>query len=193
MSKQVTIYCASSPKVPQIYFDAAEELSRLLIESGYAIRYGGGAKGLMGIIADTALKYRGTITGVIPGFMIDVEWEHKGVTEMIHVKTMHQRKELLIENTDAVIALPGGTGTLEELFEVMSWKKLGRFPHPIVLLNTNNYYDSLIEMCNRMVKESFMRPQHESIWSVVSKPSEVIPAILGAKPWGPQVINFASV
>ncbi len=193
INKQVTIYCASSPKVPQVYFDAAEELTRYLVEAGYGIRYGGGAKGLMGIVADTALKQGGKITGVIPGFMIDVEWEHKGVSEMIHVKTMHQRKELLIHNTEAVIALPGGIGTLEELFEVMSWKKLGQFPHPIVLLNTNGYYDPLIEMSKRMVNGSFMRPEHENIWKVVSEPNQVIPAILNAEPWGPQVIHFASV
>lgn len=193
MDKQVTIYCASSPKVPKIYFDAAEALTQLLIVAGYGIRYGGGAKGLMGIIADTALKYGGHITGIIPEFMIDVEWEHKGVTEMIHVKTMHQRKELLIRETQAVIALPGGTGTLEELFEVMSWKKLGQFPHPIVLLNTNGYYDPLIEMSKRMVDESFMRPEHEDIWKIVTEPNQVIPAILNTQPWGPQVIKFASV
>jgi len=193
MNKQVTIYCASSPKVPKIYFDSAEELTRLLVEAGYGIRYGGGAKGLMGIVADTALEFGGKITGIIPRFMIDVEWEHKGVTEMIHVKTMHQRKELLIDGTQAVIALPGGIGTLEELFEVMSWKKLGQFPHPIILLNTNNYYDPLIEMSKRMVDESFMRSEHNHLWKVVSEPSEVVPAILATNPWGPQVINFASV
>jgi uncharacterized protein (TIGR00730 family) len=193
MNKQVTIYCASSPKVPKIYFDAAEELTRLLVEADYGIRYGGGAKGLMGIIADTVLACGGKITGVIPRFMIDVEWEHKGVIEMIHVNTMHQRKELLIENTHAVIALPGGIGTLEELFEVMSWKKLGQFPHPIILLNTNGYYDPLIEMSNRMVDESFMRPEHGHIWKVVSEPRDVIPTILDTELWGPQVINFASV
>lgn len=193
MSKQVTIYCASSPKVPKVYFDAAAELTKLLVDAGYGIRYGGGAKGLMGIIADTALERGGEITGIIPRFMIDVEWEHKGVTEMIHVTTMHQRKELLIENTQAVIALPGGTGTLEELFEVMSWKKLGQFPHPIVLLNTNGYYDPLIEMSQRMVDESFMRPEHNHLWKVVTDASEVVPAILAADLWGPQVITFASV
>lgn len=193
MNKQVTIYCASSPRVPAIYFEAAEALTRLLVASGYGIRYGGGAKGLMGMVADTTLQLGGTITGIIPGFMIDVEWEHKGVSKMIHVKTMHERKELLIHDTQAVIALPGGTGTLEELYEVMSWKKLGQFPHPIILLNTKGYYDPLLEMSKRMVQESFMRPEHEQLWTVVSEPEQVIPAILDAEPWGPQVINFASV
>ena len=193
MNKQVTIYCASSPKVPAIYFEAAEEITRLLVESGYGIRYGGGAKGLMGTVADTALKLGGSITGIIPRFMIDVEWEHKGVSKMIHVKTMHERKELLIRDTQAVIALPGGTGTLEELYEVMSWKKLGQFPHPIILLNTKGYYDPLLEMSKRMVQESFMRPEHEQLWTVVAEPAQVIPAILDAESWGPQVINFASV
>lgn len=192
MEKQVTIYCASSQNISSLYFDAAEELTLFLVEAGYTIRYGGGARGLMGTVADTVLKNGGKITGVIPRFMIDVEWEHKGVTEMIHVNSMHERKEILIRETTAVIALPGGTGTLEELFEVMSWKKLGLFPHPIVLLNTNGYYDPLIEMSKKMVDESFMRPEHEHIWKVVSHPFQVIPAILEAEPWGPQVIKFAS-
>jgi len=191
--KQVTIYCASSPKVPDVYFNAAQELTRLLVVSGYGIRYGGGAKGLMGIIADTVIELEGNITGIIPGFMIDVEWEHKGVREMIHVKTMHERKELLIKDTHAVIALPGGTGTLEELYEVMSLKKLGLFPHPIILLNTNGYYNPLIEMTQKMVDEFFMRPEHGQMWKVVNEPSEVIPAILESEHWGPEVIQFASV
>lgn len=191
--KQVTIYCASSPKVPDVYFNAAQELTRLLVASGYGIRYGGGAKGLMGIIADTVIELKGNITGIIPGFMIDVEWEHKGVREMIHVKTMHERKELLIKDTHAVIALPGGTGTLEELYEVMSLKKLGQFPHPIVLLNTNGYYNPLIQMTQKMVNEFFMRPEHGQMWKVVNEPHQVIPAMLESEPWGPGVIQFASV
>lgn len=123
--QNITIYCASSPAVPQKYFDAAAAATRILVEAGYGILYGGGATGLMGCVADTVLACGGHIKGIIPRFMIDVEWEHKGVKDMVHVSTMHARKELLIKDTSAVLALPGGNGTLEELYEVLSLKKTG--------------------------------------------------------------------
>lgn len=193
MEKWVTIYCASSPGIPQVYFDEAKKLASNLVKSGYGIIYGGGAVGLMGAIADSVLENGGRIKGIIPRFMIEVEWEHKGVQDMVHVDSMHQRKQLLIENTSAVIALPGGSGTLEELYEVVSLKKLGMFPHPIVLLNTNNYFDPLIEMAERMARENFMRKEHLSMWSAAQRPEEVVEIIENTDKWGPEVIKFAAV
>lgn len=193
MIKNITIYCASSPGVPLHYFEAAKAVTALLVNHGFGVRYGGGAVGLMGTVADTVLKLNGNITGIIPKFMIDVEWEHKGVKNMIHVTSMHERKALLIQDSSAVLALPGGSGTLEELYEVVSLKKLGFFPHPIILLNTNGYYDPLIEMAQKMADENFMRPEHLNIWSVANTPEEVIEAIDKHEPWGPEVINFAAV
>jgi uncharacterized protein (TIGR00730 family) len=193
MSKIATIYCASSPGIPRKYFDATEKVTELLVKQGYGIRYGGGAVGLMGAVADTALKFNGRITGIIPYFMLEVEWEHKGVKDMIHVDSMHRRKELLIEGTSAIITLPGGSGTLEELYEVVSLKKLGRFPHPIILLNIDGYYNPIIEMANRMAEEKFMRNEHLNIWTVVNTPEEVISSIDSHEPWGPEVIQFAAV
>jgi len=193
MQKQVTIYCASSPGIPSKYFEAAEELTKLLINSGYGIIYGGGATGLMGKVADTVLMLKGSIKGVIPSFMLEVEWVHTGVKEMIQVEDMRKRKALLIENTSAVIALPGGTGTLEELYEVVTLKKLGMFPHPIVLLNTDGYYNPLKEMAEKMAAESFMQNEHLDMWEIVDSPHQVLKSIAHQKPWGPEVINFAAV
>ena len=182
-TKQVTIYCASSNKIPQEYFTQAEEMTRILVEAGYGIRYGGGEIGLMGVVANTALKHNGHVTGIIPHFMSEREWEHKGVSDMIRVDTMHQRKELLIKDSCAVIALAGGTGTLDELFDVLSLKKLGQYPHPVILLNTNDFYRPLIELAERMADEKFIRNVHLKLWTVISSPKDIIKAVEGSESW----------
>jgi uncharacterized protein (TIGR00730 family) len=109
------------------------------------------------------------------------------------VETMHKRKELMVQGSAGILALPGGTGTLEELFEVMSLKKLGQYPHPIVVLNTNGYYDGLLQQTRKMVEERFMRPVHNEMWTIVDHPEEVVPAIENAKPWDEDAIRFAGV
>lgn len=191
--KKIAVFCASSPKVPEVYFDAARDVSAALVKAGYGIIYGGGALGLMGAFADEALKNNGVITGIIPRFMVDVEWEHKDVEDMIHVETMHKRKELMVQGSAGILALPGGTGTLEELFEVMSLKKLGQYRHPIVVLNTNGYYDGLLQQTRKMVEEKFMRPIHNEMWSIVDRPEEVVAALENTKLWDENAIGFASV
>lgn len=188
----VTIFCASSKKVDKIYFDAAIELANSLLGENITIRYGGGAVGLMGAIANRFIEKNGKIVGIIPEFMVKVEWAHPDVTNLIVVNDMHERKKLLIEGTDAVIALPGGSGTLEELMEVFSLKRLGKFLKPIVLLNTNGFYNPLESFINQMVEEKFMRVEHQKIWTIVNEPAEVIPAIKNAQQWDPDSINFAS-
>lgn len=191
--KSIAVFCASSPQVPEVYFEATRDVSIALIEAGYGIIYGGGAIGLMGALADEALKLKGQITGIIPRFMVDVEWQHKDVEDMIHVETMHKRKELMVQRSSGILALPGGTGTLEELFEVMSLKKLGQYPHPIVVLNTGGFYDGLMELTRKMVDEKFMRPVHNEMWTVVERPEEVVPAIRKGKPWDSDAIRFAAL
>ncbi|WP_462318043.1 LOG family protein [Marinilabilia sp.] len=191
--KNIAVFCASSPKVPEIYFEDARKVSASLVKAGYGIIYGGGGAGLMGAVADEALRYKGCIKGIIPGFMVDVEWEHKDVEDMVHVETMHKRKELMVQQSAGIVALPGGTGTLEELFEVMSLKKLGQYPHPIVVLNTGGYYDGLLALTSKMVEERFMRPVHNEMWTIVNTPEEVVPAIKNAKPWGEDSIRFAAL
>lgn len=191
--KNIAVFCASSPKVPKIYFEDARKVSASLVKAGYGIIYGGGGAGLMGAVADEALRHKGCIKGIIPGFMVDVEWEHKDVEDMVHVETMHKRKELMVQQSAGIVALPGGTGTLEELFEVMSLKKLGQYPHPIVVLNTGGYYDGLLALTSKMVEERFMRPVHNEMWTIVNTPEEVVPAIKNAKLWGEDSIRFAAL
>ncbi|KAB2870969.1 MAG: TIGR00730 family Rossman fold protein, partial [Bacteroidales bacterium] len=133
---KVCVYCASSNKVDEKYFKATEILAKNLAKNGITSVYGGGSNGLMGCLADTALQEGGKVIGILPHFMDKVEWGHKNLTELILVKDMHERKRLLIEGVDAVVALPGGCGTLEELMEVITLKRLGKFTKPIIILNT---------------------------------------------------------
>lgn len=175
--KSVCIFCASSTRSAQVYVDAARQLASLLIDKGYGIRYGGGSVGLMGTIANTALEKGGRITGVIPRFMVEVEWQHPLVTDMVVVETMAERKKGLIEGVDAIVALPGSTGTLEELIEVLSLKKLNQIHTPVVIVNTNGFFNPLIEMLQRMVDEEFMHHSCLHLYSVVEHPDEIFEAI----------------
>lgn len=175
--KSVCIYCASSTKTKPVYIDAAQQLAHMLVDNGYGIRYGGGSVGLMGAIADTVLNKGGKITGVIPRFMVEVEWQHPHVADMLIVETMAERKQLLIQGVDAIIALPGSTGTLEELVEVLSLKKLKQINIPIVIVNTNGFFTPLINMLQQMVNEEFMHHSNLQIYSVVEEPSQIFEAI----------------
>jgi uncharacterized protein (TIGR00730 family) len=190
---RVCIYCASSAMVDQVYFDATERLACELVRGGISVVYGGGAIGIMGRLADSVLAAGGKITGIIPKFMDDVEWANKRCTELIFTETMHQRKAKMIENIDAVIALAGGTGTLEELFEVITLKRLGLFSKPIAILNTNNYYEPLKEMLNKCVAENFMKPKHLAMWSFVDQPEDIIPTLQNTPLWDKDAIKFAVV
>ncbi len=137
----------------------------------------------MGAIAEGALAQGGRVIGVIPQFMDELEWAHRGLTELILVRDMHERKRLMIAEVDAVVALPGGCGTFEELVEAIAWKRLGLYNGPIVIVNTNDYYRPLIEMLEKAVHERFMDERHRAIWSVVKDPEQVLDAIRTAPPW----------
>ncbi|MCQ2230060.1 MAG: TIGR00730 family Rossman fold protein [Bacteroidales bacterium] len=176
--KRATIFCASSPKAPQIYFDEAAQLTELLIEQGYGIVYGGGSQGLMGIVADTALQHGAPITGIIPRFMVDVEWQHKGVSDMRLVDTMAERKKTLIDMADAIIILPGSTGTMDELFDAMADKKLGLLHKPIAILNTNKFYSHLAQQLKLMVTEHFMTEKHLKTVFIADTPEELVEYLL---------------
>ncbi|MDR2169621.1 MAG: TIGR00730 family Rossman fold protein [Planctomycetaceae bacterium] len=189
----VCVYCASSARVDSVYFDATERLGREFVRCGIDVIYGGGSIGLMGCLADTVLAAGGQVTGVIPKFMDDVEWSHQHLTKLIFTETMHQRKARMIEGIDAVIALPGSTGTFEELFEVITLKRLGLFDKPIIILNTNNYYEPLKEMLNKCVAENFMRPKHLTMWSFVDEPENVIKTLRNTPKWNKDAIKFAVV
>jgi uncharacterized protein (TIGR00730 family) len=193
MIRTVTIFCASSKKTHEKFIQTATDLADILMDNDIGINYGGGAVGLMGCIADRYLERGGRIRGVIPDFMVKVEWAHQGVEDLLIVKDMHERKKMLIENTDAVIALPGGTGTLEELMEVLALKRLGKFLKPVILLNTDGFYDELVAFFQTMVNEHFLRRQHLEAYRLVDQPQEVIPAILNSPIWDEDVINQAPV
>lgn len=190
---RICIYCASSSKIDEVYFEATERLAKILVNSNIQIVYGGGGHGLMGKLADTVLSEGGKIKGIMPQFMNEVEWAHKKVTDFEFTHTMHERKAKFLENIDALIALPGGTGTLEELLEAITLKRLGQFTKPIIILNTNGYYDPLKMMLDRCVSENFLRPIHAEMWAFVQEPEEVITAINQSMQWDKNAISFAAL
>lgn len=173
----VCVYCASSTRVAPVYREAAAELGRLLGERNLRVINGAGNTGLMCAVSDGALAAGGTVTGVIPHFMVEQNWCHKGLTELVEVDNMHERKQRMADLSDAAIALPGGCGTLEELLEVITWKQLGLYLNPIVILNINGYFDPLLEMFRRAVDEHFMRSQHAGLRAVASTPAEAVALI----------------
>ncbi len=193
MINSVTLFCASSRKTPERYLKLATELSDSLIDNQVGIVYGGGAVGLMGCVADRYIQRGGTITGVIPEFMVKVEWAHPGVSDMHIVKDMHDRKKKLIENTDAVVALPGGTGTLEELLEVLALKRLGKYLKPVIILDPDGFYNPLLQLFANMVREHFLRPEHLTACKIVKDPKEVLSTILATPHWTEDVIGNAPV
>ena len=133
------------------------------------------------------------MTGVIPRFMVEQGWHHKGLTEMIEVDDMHQRKQKMAALSDAVIALPGGCGTLEELLEIITWKQLGLYLNPIVILNTRGYFDPLLDMMQSAMDENFMRRQHGDIWHVAQTPQEAIDLIHSTPIWDSSIRKFAAI
>jgi len=191
--QNICVYCASSSQVRDEYYAAAAQMGQLLAGEGMRLVYGGGHRGLMGKIADSLLESGGEVTGIMPRFMTEVEWNHTGVTEMILVDSMHERKEKMAAMADAVVALPGGCGTMEELLEVITWKRLGIFTKPIIICNTNGYFDPLIEMLNRSVDENFMREQHRHMWQVAKTPEEVMSALRNPVKWDENARNFAAL
>lgn len=191
--QNICVYCASSTQIQAAYFDAADRLGKILAGLNINLIYGGGATGLMGRVADSVLESGGKVIGIIPRFMCEEKWEHAGVTELVVTESMHERKEKMAMMADAAVALPGGCGTMEELLEVITWKQLGIFTKPIVILNTNGYYDSLINMLHQAIDENFMRDIHKDIWTVVALPEEIIPAIQNATKWDQSVRKFAAL
>ncbi|MDI9874465.1 LOG family protein [Flectobacillus rivi] len=155
--KNILVYCGASVGFDEIYKNTAIAAGKLLVEKNKTLVYGAGSVGIMGIIADAVLENGGEVIGVIPSFMEKFEVQHKGLTQIHVVDTMHQRKQLMAEISDAVVALPGGWGTLDELFEILTWKQLGLHQMPVGLLNVNGFYDPLIEMIHKMVKEGFLK------------------------------------
>lgn len=191
--RSVCVYAASSKRCHPDYHDAARRLGLFLAERGFTITYGGGAAGLMGAMAEGALSRGGRITGVIPRFMKDLEWGHTGLTELQLVEDMHTRKQRLLAGSDAVVALPGGTGTLEELLEAITLKRLGLYLNPIVLVNTRGFYNPLLQLLASAVEERFMDQRHLAMWQVVNEPEQVVQAFESAAPWSLEARSFAAL
>ena len=173
MIKTICVYCSSSDRIDPVYFKAAEALAKILVNKKIIIVFGGGSTGLMGRIADTVIKLNGEIIGIMPNFMKAIEWDHKGVYNFHFVEDMHARKKKFIDSSDALITLPGGSGTFEELLEAITLKRLGLHDLPIIILNTNGYFDPLIEMLNRAVEQQFLRPEDGKLWEVIDEPEEI--------------------
>ncbi len=187
------VYCASSRSSDPEYREAARRLGATLAVHGFCVVYGGGGAGSMGALADGALGMGGRVVGVLPRFMADLEWGHKGLSELQLVEDMRTRKHLMLARSDAVIALPGGSGTLEELLEAVTLKRLGLYLNPIVLVNTRSFFDPLLDLLSRAVKERFMDERHLSMWQVVSEPEHVPQAIDAAPAWTAAARTFAAV
>lgn len=191
--QSVCVYCASSRQCDPAYHDAAYELGREMALNNVTIVYGGGLVGSMGAMANAALAHGGKVVGILPQFMHELEWGHTSLTELRVVNDIHERKRLMISEVDAVIALPGGCGTLEELFEAITWKRLGLYSGPIVMVNTLDFFKPCIELLERCIEQRFMDPRHATMWSVVDRPAQVLDAIHRAPPWHPENRSFAGL
>ena len=174
---RLCIFCGSSPGARPDYAAATEELARLLAQRGIGIVYGGASVGLMGLLADTALEAGGEVIGVIPAALQKKEIGHTGLTHLEVVRSMHERKALMAELSNGFVALPGGSGTLEELFEVFTWSQLGLHRKACALLNVAGYYDGLTSFLDHAVDERFLRAEHRAMLLCEDTPAAVLDAI----------------
>ncbi len=182
MVKKICVFCGSRPGAKQEYVKAAHSLGEILAQSGIELIYGGGNVGIMGEIANSVLNNGGRATGVIPKTLVDKELAHRNLTALRVVTTMHERKALMSELSDAFIALPGGIGTLEEFFEVLTWAQLGFQKKPCALLNTAGYYDHLISFIDKMVEDRFLDEGHRGLMMIEKDPVKIIEKINNFKP-----------
>jgi len=189
--QNVLVFCASSRSCHSEYHEAASRLGRALANAGVGVVYGGGGHGSMGALADGALAAGGHVHGVLPHFMRDLEWGHAGISRLDLVDDMRVRKERMLDAADAVVALPGGCGTFEELMEALTFKRLGIYTGPIVVVNTRGFFESWIALLDRCVEESFMAEAHRAMWQVVDEPEQVLGAIDEAPAWSEGARGFA--
>ncbi len=178
--KSVCVYCGSSSRVDQKYKDAAVELGKLIAASGWNVVYGGGRVGLMGLVADSALSSGARVVGIIPQHIQAREIEHNDLTELHIVDSMHIRKQMMVDRADAFVILAGGLGTLDEFFELLTWKQLGLHDKPVVMVNINGYWTKMIEAIKHISDEKFMRPEDMTMFQVVETVAQVPDALRGA-------------
>lgn len=177
MLKSICVYCGASNNVAQNYQDAAVALGTELAQNEITLVYGGGRVGLMGKAADAALTAKGKVIGIIPAHLQRKEVEHNDVTELHIVDSMHSRKQMMVDKSDGFVLLPGGMGSLDELFEILTWKMLGLHDKPIVIANIDGYWDELLTLIDKLVQEGFCRPQHKDMYAVVTKTEDILPTL----------------
>jgi uncharacterized protein (TIGR00730 family) len=175
--KSVCVYCGSSQNVDPAYKDAAAAFGQILAENNIRLVYGGGKAGTMGIIADSVLDHGGEVTGIIPSHIADREIQHTGLTELHVVDTMHVRKQMMVDHSDAFVVLPGGIGTLEEMCEIMTWRQLGIHDMPIVIANLKDYWTPFLNVLDNIIKEGFMREDDKKLSTLVTKIEDILPAL----------------
>ena len=178
--RSLCVYCGSSGAVAEVYREAASELGARLAAMSIEVVFGAGRVGLMGLLADAALASGGRVTGIIPGRLRDAELAHHGVSELVVVDTMHERKALMAERADAFAILPGGIGTLDETFEILSWKQLGLHDKPIFLVDVDGYWSPLRTLLNRVVDRGFAQPKTHDLLRVVPTVSALIELLAGS-------------
>ena len=191
--KRIRIYCASSTKIDDCFFRDARKLGQLMAAKGIAIINGAGKMGLMQASTDGCLEAGGEAIGIIPSFMVKEGWCHQGMTQIVETPNMHIRQQKMAEMSDAAIVLPGGCGTFAEMMELITWKQLGLYLKPIVILNTNGYYNPLIQTLQQAVDMNFMRQQHSAIWQVASTPEEALKLVLETPLWDTSIRRFAAI
>ena len=191
--RRVCVYCASSDLCDAEFKQAAYRLGQVLAEHGTRIVYGGGGRGLMGQLASGALARGGHVTGIMPRFMQELEWGHPGLTELEIVEDMRERKHRMLTGSDAAIALPGGCGTLEELLEAITLKRLGIYLQPIVMLNTRGFFDPLLQLLASAVRQRFMDERHLQMWHVAQAPEDVLQAISASASWSAAARLYATL
>lgn len=172
--KAIAVYCGANPGHSPVYAEAARAMGRALVGQGVALVYGGGHVGLMGTIADEVLRLGGRVTGVIPQQLVDRELAHSGLSELFVVQNMHERKAMMAQLSDGFVAMPGGMGTLEELFEMVTWLQLGIHGKPVGVLNVAGFYDQLVGFVRHAQDEGFIRPEHGGLMMVDSDPDLLV-------------------
>ena len=191
--KNVCVYCASSTKIDKKYFEAADHLGELIASKGIELINGGGKFGLMATTSDAVIRNGGKAVGIIPQFMIDHDWHHKSMSRLIIVKDMNERKQMMADISDAIIALPGGCGTFDELMGIITLKQLGLYLNPIVILNINGYYNPLLAAFDRAIAENFMGNLHANLWNVAETPEEAMNLIYTTPLWDKSYSKFAAI
>src|SRR3989339_1977826 len=183
--KRICVFCGSNHGVRSAYTDAAQQLGKALVSQGMGLVYGGGSIGLMTVVADAVLKEQGEVIGVIPHALSSKEFAHDGLTELHLVSSMHERKATMAELSDAFIAMPGGFGTLDEFFEIVTWAQLGLHAKPIGLLNVGGYFDWLLKFVDYMLQERFISTEHRQLIVTSHDPEELLSALIRYKPMQP--------